>query len=208
MHITNLVDVLSSKGELTSGVLVASRLVKDLEIYGFIPYILDPDDSKLYYLINMSRGIVAVDRVVFPTFMRECSQSQKIEQIVLPIFKKLKCDDVRHRLLLEKLYVHAMMCHDDYRRFRKRTGINLYNLKRLSPQISIDADTKSVYYETESEEILMYKKTSCPADNVSAVSTSFLVVCRFINTVTGEISYALYSPEDLVLLAEQKDGFL
>ena len=48
----------------------------------------------------------------------------------------------------------------------------------------------------------MYKKISYSIDCVSAVAPCFLVVCRFINSVTGGISYTIYPPEDLFPLSK------
>lgn len=198
----NLLEILKSTEVLTSGVLVGSLLVKELEIYGFIPYIESSDlDNNLTLPLDMRLGIIASDR--FSYSVEEYSSIlggiQKKEQIILPIYRKLQCDNAEHRLKLKNLYVFSLRTNSYYKDFRNRKQVNLQQLKRASSQISI-LDPQEVYYETKSNEILMYKKASFPIDKVSAVASYFLVVCRFINSVTGGISYAIYPPEDLFLL--------
>lgn len=198
MRTTNLLDLLKSSKELTSGMIASSQLVEKLEIYGFIPCAENTNPIPL----DMRLGIIASDRILFSVEQTSLLDlSAKKESAILPIYRKLVCDKAEHSLLLENLYVHALSTNHYYKEFRNRKQINLQQLKKASSQIFID-DSSKVHYRTLPEEILMYKKTSYSTDCVSAVTSCFLVVCRFVNSVTGNVSYVVYSPEDLFFSAK------
>ena len=61
MYMTNLSDLLFSNKELTSGMIVGSRLVKEPEIYGFIPYTENANSIPL----DIRLGIITSDRFVY-----------------------------------------------------------------------------------------------------------------------------------------------
>lgn len=196
---TNLFDLLYSSNELISGMIVGSKLVKRLEIYGFIPY----TENTNFIPLDMRLGMIASDRFTYSTLQSSSllSPPQK-EHIVFPIYRKLVCDDLEYNLLLENLYVCSLIDNYYYKNFRSKKTINLQQLLKASSQIFMD-ESKTVYYKTLPKEILMYRKSSCSIDCVSAVASSFLVVCRFINSITGGISYTIYPPEDLFLLSKE-----
>lgn len=193
---TNLSDLLYSNKELTSGMIVESKLVKEFEIYGFIPYTENANSIPL----DMRLGIIASDRFACSTVQSSLLldlPSQK-QHVVFPIYRKLVCDNMEHDLLLENLYVCSLKTNYYYKEFRNKKQVYFQHLKKASPQIFMD-DSQKICYKTLPKEILMYKKTSYSIDCVSAVTFCFLVVCRFINSVTGGISYTIYPPEDLFL---------
>lgn len=195
---TNLFDLLYSNNELTSGMTVGSKLVKELEIYGFIPYTEKTNSIPL----DMRLGIIASDRFAYSLLQSSSllNLPQK-EHIVFPIYRKLACSDLEYDLLLENLYVCSLIDNYYYKNFRSKKPTNLQQLVKTSSQIFIN-ESKKVYYKTLPKEILMYKKVSHSIDCISAVASNFLVVCRFINSITGGISYTIYPPEDLFLISK------
>ncbi len=200
----SLLDVLYSKKELVTGMIVGSQLIKELEIYGFIPYIEDTNlDSNIGVPLDMRLGVIASDRVSFSIAEHSLTQglTQKKGYVILPIYRKIRYDNAEHDLLLENLYVFSFRCNNIYNDFRNRKLSQLQNLTKVSSRISID-NSRDVHYKTKSDEILMYKKRSYPIDKVSGVASYLLIVCRFLNSVTGRISYVIYPPEDLFLLAK------
>lgn len=206
MNDDNLLDILYSEKELVTGMIVGSQLIKELEIYGFIPYAEDADfDVNFGIPLDMRFCTIASDRILFSFGNYTLTQGvfQKNENITLPIYRKLRHDNTEHELLLENLYVFSLRSNSYYKEFRKRKLVNLNCLKKASSQISIN-NFQTVYYKTKPDEILMYKKCSLVTDNVSAVSSSFFVVCRFVSSITGGILYVIYPPEDLFLLAKKK----
>lgn len=196
---TNLFDLLYSNNELTSGMIVGSKLVKELEIYGFIPYTEKTNSIPL----DMRLGIIASDRFAYSLLQSSSllNLPQK-EHIVFPIYRKLACSDLEYDLLLKNLYVCSLIDNYYYKNFRSKKPINLQQLVKTSSQIFIN-ESKEIYYKTLPKEILMYKKVSDSVDCISAVASNFLVVCRFINSITGGISYTIYPPEDLFLISKE-----
>ena len=180
----NLLEIFHENKELESGALVGSTLIKKNEIYGFIPHNDADTDSNSYFPLSMIPAIVAADRIAFPIVKNQFESA-----------------DI-HKLLLKKLYVYSLLNNDNYKRLRNNRNPNLSRLGESSSQVSVDKDISQVYYITSPNEILMYKKISYSIDSISAVAPSFLVICRFINSVTGEISYAIYPPEDLFPLSK------
>ena len=199
MYMTNLSDLLFSNKELTSGMIVGSRLVKEPEIYGFIPYTENANSIPL----DIRLGIITSDRFVYLAVQSSSllDEPPKKQHVVFPLYRKLLCDNMEHDLLLENLYVCSLKANYYYKEFRNKKQVHFQHLKKASPQISVD-DSLQIHYKTLPKEILMYKKISYSIDCVSAVAPCFLVVCRFINSVTGGISYTIYPPEDLFPLSK------
>lgn len=66
---TNLLESFKQCQKLESGIWVGSHLIKEMEIYGFIPYI-NNDNSVLEYktshiMLNLNNVNVTSDRAVF-----------------------------------------------------------------------------------------------------------------------------------------------
>lgn len=212
MYLGNLLETLKGNVELTTGMLVGSKLIREMEIYGFVPYLNKKDmsisESKTNQLLDLRYETIASDRIVIAIHRRTSIMKFETEYIIHPIARKVKQSIVKRQLLLEKLYMISMWQNKIYQEIRNKR-LNVANYSRLkdllfSQQIIVDKENQKIYYETCDNDFLMYKKITYSEENVSAVASYFLVVCRFINTVTGEISYAIYPPEDLVLLANNK----
>lgn len=196
----NLLEIFHENKELESGALVGSTLIKKNEIYGFIPHNDADTDSNSYFPLSMIPAIVAADRIAFPIVKNQFESAEKY--VIVPVYRKIRYSSDIHKLLLKKLYVYSLLNNNNYKRLRNNRNPNLSRLGESSSQVSVDKDISQVYYITSPNEILMYKKISYSIDSISAVAPSFLVICRFINSVTGEISYAIYPPEDLFPLSK------
>lgn len=199
----NLLEIFHENKELKSGTLVGSTLIGKFEIYGFIPYNdIDNADigSNSYFPLSMISAIIAADRIAFPIVKNQFESAEK--HIIVPIYRKIRYSSDVHKLLLKKTYVYSLLNNDNYKRLRNDRNPVLSRLEASCSQVSVDKDMNQVYYITSPNEILMYKKISYSIDCVSAVAPSFLVICRFINSVTGGISYTIYPPEDLFPLSK------
>jgi hypothetical protein len=196
----NLLEIFHENKELEAGTLVGSTLIKKTEIYGFIPCNDADMDSNSYFLLSMIPAVVAADRIAFPIVKKQFESAEKYA--IVPVYRKIRYSSDVHKLLLKKLYVYSLLNNDNYKRLRNNRNPVLSKLEASCSQVSVDKDINQVYYITNPNEILMYKKIHYSRDCVSAIAHSFLVICRFINSVTGEISYAIYPPEDLFPLSK------
>lgn len=208
---TNLLESFKQLQKLESGIWVGSHLIKEMEIYGFIPYI-NSDKSVLEYktshiMLNLNNVTVTSDRAVFAIEKRSSVLRMDTEYIVHPIMRKILIENDTQKLKLKDLYMLNMCMDVNYQKLRneKLMKCDYRRVLSLSDQISVDGDM--VYYTTHEDEILMYKKKVYPHDKISAVASYFLVVCRYINPITGIISYSVFPPEDLVLLANKEDVY-
>ena len=210
MKHSDLYDSLLRCRYLESGMIVGSNLIKEMEIYGFIPY-LENDKSVLQILdnhnfLNMNFVSIAADRAVFP-IDRRSSISRILGQtdgyVVHPIMRKIGCCDSDIMFPLDDIYILSMWHNSYYQKFRNKQlhQLNYSKLASLSHQIEINKD--GVFYRTLSNDFLMYKKKTYPFEKVSGIASYFLVVCRYINSVTGAVTYSIFLPEDLVLLTEK-----
>lgn len=106
----NLLESFKQLQKLESGVWVGSHLIKEMEIYGFIPYI-NNDNSILEYktshtLLNLNNVTVTSDRAVFAIEKRSSVLRMETEYIVHPIMRKMEINLRPHsRLFSDDLFI-------------------------------------------------------------------------------------------------------
>lgn len=208
---SNLLESFKQLQKLESGMWVGSHLITEMEIYGFIPYI-NSDNSVLEYktshiMLNLNNVTVTSDRAVFAIEKRSSVLRMETEYIVHPIMRKIMIGNDTKSIMLKDLYMLNMCLDVNYQKLRNGRLMKKDYMKILSLSDQIVLDDDCMYYITKKDEILMYKKKIYPQDKVSAVASYFLVVCRYINPITGIISYSVFPPEDLILLAKKEEVY-
>ncbi len=208
---TNLLESFKQLQKLESGMWVGSHLIKEMEIYGFIPYI-NSDNSVLEYkpshiMLNLNNVTVTSDRAVFAIEKRCSVLRMDTEYIVHPIMRRIGLENGTKQLMLKDLYILSMCLDPHYQKLRNGRLIKGEYRKLLSLSEHIGIENDIVLYTTHKDDILMYKKKTYPHEKISAVASYFLVVCRYINPITGVISYSVFPPEDLILLANKEEPY-
>lgn len=207
------------KGELVAGMLVNTPLIEKIEVYGFISYVNSKKTSfsiatSLSRVINLNESIILADRIAF----RYCDKDVMLGNVyaVHPVFKKIRYSISSEKLLFENLYVLRLELDDVFKRENKYNKTPTYYTqlrnRKLSPEsypmfgdrygIQTIIEDDKLYYPTQPNDILMYKKSYYPNERVSAVGTEFLVIGRYINSVTGKLSHRIYFPEELSCLED------
>lgn len=214
-----LLNYFKQNGELTSGMLITTPLIDKIEIYGFISYI---DHQKIFFtretslnlMTNLNDFIILADKIAFKHFYKGL-HGENLYQ-VHPIFKKIKCNNSFEELLFENLYILQLELDDNIKKEDKYNKIPLYYTllrnRKLAPEYyplfgerySIQTVIKEnkLYYPTQPNDILMYKKIYYSDSQVSAIGKDFLIIGRFINSVTGELNHKLFLPEEVSILSD------
>lgn len=185
----NLKESLLEKGNLDSECKVSSKLIGEMEIYGFVPY------SHELIMLPLGQVIACSDRVVMPI---------NESYIRIPIYPKItRCDE--EKLLIEKLYLPSLVFSESeyvkqwFRDYFKRGDSG--NLRKISRQVRDVVEIEGKWYYKIKPQNWLFTSES----PIRAVADDFLVVCRRVNTVTGVIVYEAYRPEDLVITLTEEN---
>ena len=118
----NLLESFKQLQKLESGMWVGSHLIKEMEIYGFIPYI-NSDNSVLEYkpshiMLNLNNVTVTSDRAVFAIEKRCSVLRMDTEYIVHPIMRRIGLENGTKQLMLKDLYILSMCLDPHYQKLR------------------------------------------------------------------------------------------
>lgn len=208
----NLFDVLLCTGTLNSGAKVCSTLIPEMEIYGYIP--MGEDDRSPYNSspllgldFKMSNTLVVSNRLMVTYSDYNGLMDSKIvnKRAVHPILKSVELQEngKNYELPLNKLYIPKYVFNDAYREFRRSViyrgyGNKLRQLNGIIVKQNEETHATEYYYKPEESEFLFHDTFG---NEIKAVGSNFCVVCRYTNQVTGNLAYALFQPEDLVIIA-------
>ncbi len=181
----NLKESLLESGNLDCKCKVSTELVKDMEVYGFVPSYIET------LMLPLGQAVVCSNRVVV---------SINGSYVRFPIYQTVsRCES--EMLSMEKLYVPSLFFNENssvqlcYQYYFK--GGNTDNLRKISQNYKV-RDVVEIegkwYYKNHPQDWLFTSESP-----IRAVADDFLVVCRRINSVTGVIVYEIFKPEDLVI---------
>ena len=181
-------DFLNEKGSVSRGQNVATTLIKDMQVYGFIPLC----ESKYFDFLFDSKFDVEPELGKIAVYGNRAEKNS----IRHPVFERvLLCD--KDVVPLENLYVPEYLDYKtplrcSYKDYLRRTA------KVIKPKYSqIEIDESGICnYKIKGDEFFFSSDKSV----LNAVASKFLVVCMRINTITGELVYEVYEPKDLVPL--------
>lgn len=215
----NLLNYFEQKGELASGMLISTPLIPKMEIYGFISYLgcnllSFKKEDPLTGLSYLKESILLADRIAFKHF----NKGMKGENLysLHPVFKKIRANITSDKILLENLYMFNLELKDSNIRINNySTPYLLYTRlknKELKPDnypdfkktygIQTIIEDNQLYYITQPGDILMYKKNYHSKTKVSGIGTDFLIIARYINNITGELTHNVFLPEDVSIFSE------
>lgn len=189
-----LKEKLLKNGIIQKGQIVGGILIPKMEVYGFVgynAYLKVRTKERLGDMLDISlfESRIVVDRVVLRYFGDNYH--------TYPIFSEAYITETEKELELEYTFVHNLSSSKDYIDYIRKSykHVNLQKIKSLSPNIFL-GENNILHYRVPVGEIIMQNS------NIYGVADSFLVLCRYINSVTGNISYAFFEPEDLFPLVE------
>lgn len=200
----NLIDLLLSGDRLTAGAKVRTTIFNEMEIYGFIPVSSQEaedtaDHSSINLDFKMQDAKIASNRISVSSEITDSKGTHAVRE-VYPILNSIeKASEGHTRFPLRDLYVPHFRYNIYYKKYIKnivQDGNYVKNLKSVYISEEKDQRTDKIisvaYYETTGDEFLFY-------DNcyVRAVGEYFIVICRRTNTVTGNINFELFRPEEL-----------
>lgn len=205
----NLMDILHEEGTLYAGKMVSTSILPELEVYGFIP--IDDDDRVIYnddvmQLLDfkMENSLVVSNRLVIvcQDYVKYGSSTRIGEKrIVHPIVKKVSLQDngKTYSIHLQQLHLPKFMKQDGYLEYRRCVvyrgyGNKLVKLEGISTKKNEATNTVEYYYTPNSNELLFGDRLP---EKPTAISSSFVVVCRRVNPVTGNVVFDLFNPEEL-----------
>lgn len=185
-------DFLNEKGCVSRGQNVATTLIKEMQVYGFIPLC----ESKYFDFLFDSKFDFEPELGKIAVYGNRAIQIMKNATYRYPVFERvLLCD--KDVVPLEHLYVPQYIDYEtqfrcSYKDYLRRTA------KVIKPKYSqIETDENGNYnYKIKGDEFFFSSDKSV----LNAVASKFLVVCMRINTVSGELVYEVYEPQDLVPL--------
>jgi hypothetical protein len=206
----NLLSAIREGEICRNGDFVASRLIRKMEIFGFLPYCSTVATSavfsSLFSGLSISDYLIAADRIACKVVKKISISGTEYEYRTFPIFKKIQINRTSKKILLEDLYIHYLEIESDaYKAIRNRS-FNECNREKIFEKLCkyspITREGDKLYYEARPDYFFMYRQVSTPQSEISSVTSHFLVICRFINNVTGELSYCIYPPEELFCLSD------
>lgn len=204
----NLIDILHTEGSLTAGKMVCTSLLPELEVYGFIP--IEENDRMIYNndvvpLIDfkMQNTIVVSNRlvVVCQDYVKGTLTRIEEKRIVHPITKKvsLQEDGKTYSIHLQQLYLPKFIGQEAYLEYKRCVvyrgyGNKLVKLEGISTRKNEDTNILEYFYTPKCDELLFGNHLP---EMSTAISSSFVVVCRRVNPVTGNIAFELFNPEEI-----------
>lgn len=199
----NLKFKLNTENVLKAEFSTASSLINNLEVYGFIAI-----DSTEIEFINFqttindivdtgnSNNIVCGDRLMQTLYLPDSKGKVKFTNQVVPIYKEICYAKEEKDYNLSSIYVPAFTSIELYKKMRKKIlkiGVNDYNLRRYNfPLNVIDKNGVTTYISKEND-ILFKDKDGV----VKGISDKAMAICRYINPITGNISFGIFELEDL-----------
>lgn len=181
----NLKESLLEKGNLNCDCKVSTKLVGEMEIFGFVPY----SHESISIIPPLGQVIACSDRIIL---------SINESNIRIPIYQTIaRCDE--EMLLAENLYIPSLFFSENkyvqqwFKDYFKRR--NDSTLRKISNQVHDVVEVEGRWYYKMNPQNWLFISES----PIRAVADDFLVVCRRINNVTGVIVYETYRPEDLVI---------
>lgn len=229
-HNDNLMDLLYTEGVLAAGSKVRTATLNEMEIYGFIP--LTYNDNSLEALtspvvdLTMKSTVIVSDRlsVVYETALSDGNKfnpkyTRTDKREVHPILRYVKLqDNDSHLESLRGLYVPQYKTLRTYIDYRKTVNIRNAKIPNLDRIIAVDEEDKEAPRDPNNPDVVptikvAYYKPSekdlyfCRNMNgkVQAVGEEFVVVCRRLNTVTGNSVLEVFNPEELLPIKEKNE---
>ncbi len=201
-NIPNLQETILKEKQLSSEASIASNLIPKMEIYGFIPYcsfesmeaILTSCSAHKHKLKGVS--VCDIDKNEYKIY----SDRIKSYDIIIPFYKHLSYILDESQYDTDMVYVPTDVEIIDGIT-SKLNGNNRYTKKSYIYTIK-KSPLRDLYFidETDNETVYrVFKKSHYIFKNefIKAASEDFLVLCRYINAITGRVDYAVYEPTEL-----------
>lgn len=213
-HNDNLVDLLYTEGVLAAGSKVRTAILNDMEIYGFIPLTYNGDLlnwlSSQVVDLTMMNTIIVSDRLAV-------SYDGKRE--VHPILRYVRLQDNDSQLeSLRGMYVPQYKTMRAYTEYRKTVNIRNARIPNLDRIVAVDEEDETAPRDPNNPDVVPTIKVAyyLPSDKdlyfsrnmngrVQAVGEEFVVVCRRLNTVTGNSVLEVFNPEELLPIKEKNE---
>lgn len=197
-----MMEVLQQGEVVKVGQLVANKLIPEMEVYGFVPM----KEKDGYLDLNMQDMRIVANRVVVNPHEEKPDRFGGITiqrvQVYL-IYKTIEINNKERNLSLRFLRVTALEGDKNYNAYQSK-GERAGYLKapNVIQEMSEDG-TVVLFYQLTTGEILLREGINMP---IKCITPCFMVICRRINTVTGHMTYELYSAEDLYPITENTNA--
>lgn len=197
-------DYFDREKKIVAGLSVGSVLENKMEIYGFIPCSYDENESSLSLLGRplLEYKAICADRIVFEN-MEAIGWGEKKKTRIYPIYRAMVLGE-EQKIPLLKIYIPDLLSNVEYMNYRRlgcRREASSVMIKKLQEIEHISVENNEVlYHVTGVGQIVFFRAKDFLDEHIAAVAGQYMVVCRWINSITGGINYGIYSPEDLKLI--------
>lgn len=182
-----ILDYYKTKQYLTSGMLVKSNMIKNIEltICGFIPVLSDIDCLKTIVIDLYKDFIVGYGNLRLSLYNKD-----KIYSSILPIAQTIKYSKEK---ILVTSYIELLNADSvslkKYQSVLLNKGFCDLVIKPVNNFEQIDG---AKYYLPTEDEIVFERN-----NNIVGVASNFICLCSYINPITGQVSLTLQTPDNL-----------
>lgn len=199
MERKSLLDVLLSNGHLESKIFADSRLISNLEVYGFVnsaglSYLYNSKEFHYNLFVNLDNE----DDLIISNFLYQ--RSKEHNNIVFPIYFALSVTEKPLEFPLSKLHVPSLMENQSYLSLRN-TGYQSRSASPFYPKEHYKKDGQEWNMTINSDEILMLDVNG----TVQSVGEDIIAICRYLCKENGLIQYTKYRLDELYIKIESQD---
>lgn len=196
-----LLDELNATGKLVKGTLVSSRLLKQMEVFGFAEDAEFDTEDEINFLqkdlVNLdgSFRVVCLDYMFEPRYGSEADAPGVAKKVVTPIFQQVEVEKESHKLPLEDIYVLDFSANPFYTKKvrKKKKPVNEYSFNKANLPENVKLEDRSCYYYTQKGDLLFYDRSGA----IKGVESRILAVCRYLCPGTGSMNIGLYGLDEL-----------
>lgn len=218
-------DILHCDGVISIGTRVETSAIENMVIYGFIPMDMEGDilsDSGIGKSLDFdsTKNMISSDRILVSYKAKiKCGYGSDYDWVdhfdVHPIIEEVRLQENGKEYKFPLFGLYLPQYRNDSRYKKYRSSVNPDNDRVSSvgilENVSIEEHTikdvekekivKEAFYTPQPEEYLFstYRRT-----RIKAIASSFCVVCRRLNSVTGINQLELFKPEELYVVNNDK----
>lgn len=208
-----LQEVLESTSELSSGMLVSSSLIKEMEVVGYVNSCYDEELLATHMGLHSTkqyRGIInhaAQSQIVCSNHLYQILPMPNgndilMQGILSPIYKDLIIADEEMAINLESLELPFLTDNQLYRKIRARIGkgvvVDERMLRKANFPENIKAEDGKAILHIRQGEVLCRDKYQ----NVKSIGRNVLALCRYVHSATGNVCYAQFELTDLCITTD------
>lgn len=198
--------LLNEKGNLESGMLVSSTLIKEIEVCGFINSSIPKSSAEdnilgLYLSLANKAPYRQVVRSNYIYQVVDYIENDRVKSkgIVLPIYKTLSICKEDFEMNLEDITIPKLEPSPLYKKIHKRLGgtvkVTEYMIQKANYPDYIEARDGKAIVNIHAGNTICLDREGC----IKSLGQNIMALCRYIHTETGTMCYTQYSLDELYI---------